>query len=197
MCEVATTGYRCRRSWPCGPLGASHWVLEVEHLLSGSWAQEGEVVSNVTVGERLDSWRKQMSRHLTDGTLCDLEQECLTQFLQQLSNLRPHLVQCYDRAGFPRTNNEMERSIRGRKHVLPPQQWSQELEQVAVALWALGGVLRVVGTGCNPAATTRRAALQARSRAVASASSRDHRRATGATDALSFPSQTRSRSRFA
>ena len=27
----------------------------------------------------------------------------------------PHLVQCYDREGFPRTNNEMERSIRGLK----------------------------------------------------------------------------------
>ncbi len=29
-----------------------------------------------------------------------------------LSNLRPHLVQCYDREDFPRTNNDMERSIR-------------------------------------------------------------------------------------
>ena len=60
-------------------------------------------------------WRQQMSGQLTDGTLGELEQECLTQFLQQLSNLRPHLVQCYDREGFPRTNNEMERSIRGLK----------------------------------------------------------------------------------
>ena len=32
-----------------------------------------------------------------------------------LSNLRPYLVQCYDRKDFPRTNNEMERSIRGLK----------------------------------------------------------------------------------
>ena len=32
-----------------------------------------------------------------------------------LSNLRSHLVQCYDRKEFPRTNNEMERSIRGLK----------------------------------------------------------------------------------
>jgi len=35
--------------------------------------------------------------------------------LQVLSNLRPYLVQCYDRKDFPRTNNEMERSIRGLK----------------------------------------------------------------------------------
>ena len=92
-----------------------HWVLDVEHILDGSWAQVGAKVSNAKVGRRLDSWRKQMSRHLTDGTLCDLEQECLAQFLQQLSNLRPYLVQCYDREGFPRTNNEMERSIRALK----------------------------------------------------------------------------------
>src|SRR2546425_1449460 len=35
--------------------------------------------------------------------------------LQVLSTLRPYLVQCYDRQDFPRTNNEMERSIRGLK----------------------------------------------------------------------------------
>jgi hypothetical protein len=32
-----------------------------------------------------------------------------------LSNLRSHLVQCYDHQAFPRTNNDMERSIRGLK----------------------------------------------------------------------------------
>ena len=88
------------------------WVLEVEHLLDGSWAQPGEVVSNATVGSRLDAWREQMTKLLTDGTLGELERECLTEFLKILSNLRPYLVQCYDRKDFPRTNNEMERSIR-------------------------------------------------------------------------------------
>ncbi len=39
----------------------------------------------------------------TDGTLAELEQDCLTAFLQILSNQRSHLVQCYDREGFPRT----------------------------------------------------------------------------------------------
>ena len=57
------------------------WVLEVEHILDGSWACGGAKVSNAKVGRRLDSWCKQMSRQLTDGTLCELEQECLTQFL--------------------------------------------------------------------------------------------------------------------
>ncbi len=91
------------------------WVLEVEHLLDTSLVPKGEVVSNVTVGNRLDSWRECMATCLTDGSLSALEHECLSEFLQVLSNLRPHLVQCYDREDFPRTNNEMERSIRGLK----------------------------------------------------------------------------------
>ena len=91
------------------------WVVEVEHLLDGSWAQPGDVVSNATVGSRLDVWREQMAQLLADGTLSELERECLSEFLQVLSNLRPYLVQCYDRKDFPRTNNEMERSIRGLK----------------------------------------------------------------------------------
>jgi hypothetical protein len=91
------------------------WVLEVEHILDDSWVQEGEVLSNATVGSRLDGWREQMAKLLSDGTLGELERECLTQFLQVLAHLRPHLVQCYDHKDFPRTNNEMERSIRGLK----------------------------------------------------------------------------------
>jgi hypothetical protein len=91
------------------------WLLEVEHVLDESLVQPGEVVSNAIVGSRLDAWRAQMAELLTDGTLSELEQECLTQFLQVLSNLRPYVVQCYDREDFPRTNNDMERSIRGLK----------------------------------------------------------------------------------
>lgn len=88
------------------------WVLDAEHILSGSWAQAGDVVSHATVGERLDAWRQELAKQGTDGTLSALEQACLTEFLQVLANLRSHLVQCYDRQGFPRTNNELERSIR-------------------------------------------------------------------------------------
>jgi hypothetical protein len=89
-----------------------HWVVEVEHILDGTCVPANESVSNAMVGQRLDAWREQMSCQLTDGRLSELEQTCLTQLLQVLSNLRPHLVQCYDREAFPRTNNEMERSIR-------------------------------------------------------------------------------------
>jgi hypothetical protein len=91
------------------------WLLEVEHLLDESLVPEGEVVSNDTVGNRLDSWRERMSTHLTEDSLSQLERECLSEFLRVLSNLRAYLVQCYDRQDFPRTNNEMERSIRGLK----------------------------------------------------------------------------------
>ena len=92
-----------------------HWVLDAEHILDGSWASAGEVVSNATVGQRLDAWREQMAQHLSDGPLSELERECLSEFLQVLANLRPYLVQCSDQKDFPRTNNEMERSIRGLK----------------------------------------------------------------------------------
>ncbi len=119
------------------------WVLSVEHLLDGSWAQEGEVVSNAMVGSRLDAWREQMAPQLTDGTLSELERECLTEFLQVLSNLRPHLVQCYDRENFPRTNNDMERSIRGLKtqyrRISGRKNWNAYLlrygRSVAYAAW--------------------------------------------------------------
>jgi hypothetical protein len=119
------------------------WLLEVEHLLDGSLAAQGEVLSNVTVGSRLDRWREHMSRQLTDGSLSQLEQECLGEFLQVLSNLRSHLVQCYDRQGFPRTNNDMERSIRGLKtqyrRVSGRKNWNAYLlrygRSVAYAAW--------------------------------------------------------------
>jgi Transposase IS66 family len=104
-----------RAAWagPLAQIKRMHgWVLSVEHLLDGSWAQEGEVMNNATVGSRLDALRTYMAKQLTDGLLSEQEQECLTEFLQVLTNLRPHLVQCYDRQDFPRTNNEMERSIR-------------------------------------------------------------------------------------
>jgi len=119
------------------------WLLEVEHLLDESLVSEGEVVSNVTVGSRLDSWRERMATHLADGSFSELERECLTEFLRVLSNLRPYLVQCYDRKDFPRTNNDMERSIRGLKtqyrRVSGRKNWNAYLlrhgRSVAYAAW--------------------------------------------------------------
>jgi hypothetical protein len=119
------------------------WVLDAEHLLDGSWAPPGEAVSNETVGRRLDSWRQLLARQLTQGTLSELEQACLSEFVQILANLRPYLVQCYDRQEFPRTNNELERSIRGLKtqyrRISGRQNWNSSLlrygRSVAYAAW--------------------------------------------------------------
>jgi hypothetical protein len=91
------------------------WVLDAEHILSGRWMQAEDVVSNDTVGERLDATRPEMAKQGTDGTLSELGQACLSEFMQVLTNLRPHLIQCYDRQAFPNTNNELERSIRALK----------------------------------------------------------------------------------
>jgi hypothetical protein len=119
------------------------WLLEVEHLLDASPAPDGEVVGNAPVGSRLDAWRAQMATQLTDGSFSELERECLTEFLQVLSNLRPYLVQCYDRKDFPRTNNDMERSIRALKtqyrRVSGRKNWNAYLlrygRSVAYAVW--------------------------------------------------------------
>jgi hypothetical protein len=119
------------------------WVLDAEYMLSGRWAQTGDVVSNATVGERLDAWRQELAKQSTDGTLSELEQACLTEFLQILANLRPHLVQCYDQQDFPRTNNELERSIRALKmqyrRVSGRKNWNSYLlrygRSVAYAAW--------------------------------------------------------------
>ena len=119
------------------------WVLSVEHILDGSWAQPGEIVSNRKVGSRLDARLQQMAECLTDGTLSALEQECLTEFLQVLSNLRPYLVRCYHRKDFPRTNNDMERCIRALKtqyrRVSGRKNWNSYLLRygrcVAYAAW--------------------------------------------------------------
>jgi hypothetical protein len=126
------------------PVNRLHsWLLEVEHLLDESQAPAGEVLSNATVGSRLDSWRERMATQLTDGSLAELERECLSEFLQVLTNLRPYLVQCYDRQDFPRTNNDMERSIRGLKtqyrRVSGRKNWNAYLLRygrcVAYAVW--------------------------------------------------------------
>lgn len=91
------------------------WILDAEHILSGSWAQAGEAVSNENVSQRFDAWRTKLATRLTDGTLSSVEMECLAPCLQVLTNLRPYLIQCYDHEQFPRTNNDTEREIRSIK----------------------------------------------------------------------------------
>jgi hypothetical protein len=89
------------------------WLLEVEPLLDTSLVQAtGERVSHETVGSRLDAWRERLAVHLTDGTLCERERECLTEFFRVISTVRLSLVQCSNRQDVPRPKNDRERSIR-------------------------------------------------------------------------------------
>jgi hypothetical protein len=91
------------------------WVVEAEHILDGSWATSEDAVNNERVGQRFDQWCTRLTEHLSDGTLGELQQNCLQEFLQVLSNMRPYLIQCYDHTTFPRTNNDTEREIRSIK----------------------------------------------------------------------------------
>jgi len=153
---------------------------------SSRWAQAGDVVSNASVGERLDAWRQELAKQATDGTLSELEQACLTEFLQVLTNLRPHLVQCYDRQDFPRTNNELERSIRGLKtqyrRVSGRKNWNSYLLRDA-----LRRLCRLVGAGCGPSAATRAPRRSAGSDSLACIPTGKQSRSERTAQTLSLP----------
>ena len=91
------------------------WVIQTEHILAGQCDSAGEAITNETVGQRLDYWCQQLMQQAHDTTLTPTQQDCLSHFLKVTTDLRPHLVQCYDVQGFPRTNNDMERYIRALK----------------------------------------------------------------------------------
>ncbi len=90
-------------------------VLEAEAILAGGWAASGEEVTNAAVAERFDRWVAQLHADVAHGLDTELEQTCLAHFLHVTQNLRPQLIQCYDVAGVPRTNNDMEGFIRAIK----------------------------------------------------------------------------------
>lgn len=91
------------------------WVVEAEALLSGSWAGEGEKVTNAGVARRFDAWVASLKEAVSEQQLMDTEQRCLRHFLHVTASLRPQLIACYDVAGLPRTNNDMEGFIRAIK----------------------------------------------------------------------------------
>ncbi len=92
------------------------WIVETEHILAGTWAKDGEVLTNQAVAERFDRWIATLQARLSEGALlAESEQACLTHFLKVSRSLRPRLLCCYDTPGLPRTNNDMERYIRGIK----------------------------------------------------------------------------------
>ncbi len=87
------------------------WVLRAEHILSGAWAESEEALTNAAVAEQFDCWGTQLAESRQVEHYSEQEQQCLEHFLQTTQSLRPHLIHCYDVAGLPRTNNDLERYI--------------------------------------------------------------------------------------
>ena len=91
------------------------WLLQTEHILSGAWATPEDLLSNEHVAQRFDAWIAHLTQLAANHSLSEPVQTCLLQFLKITEGLRPHLIQCYDLEGFPRTNNDMEGYIRSLK----------------------------------------------------------------------------------
>ncbi len=91
------------------------WVLEAEAILSGSWAGEDEKVTNAGVALRFDSFVAKLKAEASGQQLSETEGRCLKHFLHVTAGLRPQLIECYEVAGLPRTNNDMEGFIRAIK----------------------------------------------------------------------------------
>ncbi len=90
-------------------------VLEAEAILAGGWAATEEELTNAAVAERFDPWVAQLRATGAQAAETELEQTCLAHFLHVTQNMRPQLIQCYDVAGVPRTNNDLEGFIRAIK----------------------------------------------------------------------------------
>ena len=91
------------------------WVLAAEHIFDGSWASQVEEITNVEVARRFDAYLERLLCFVDAEERTEDEKIRLGHLLKVLTHLRPGLVHCYDIEGFPRTNNEMERTIRAIK----------------------------------------------------------------------------------
>ena len=91
------------------------WVMQVEHSFDGSWASRPEALSNAEVGRRLDDWLHRLSTFLESAQRTEDAQLRLGHLLHVMTHVRAGLVQCYDREGLRRTNNDLERPIRAIK----------------------------------------------------------------------------------
>lgn len=91
------------------------WVIEAETILSGSWAQHPEEITNQAVGQLFDAYLNRLFQFLNGEEIAEDEKGRLGELFRVLKHLRPGLIQCYDIEGFPRTNNDMERTIRAIK----------------------------------------------------------------------------------
>jgi hypothetical protein len=91
-------------------------VVEAERILSGDALRADDLpVTNATVGQRFDAWCAALRDQVPDERERPTERRCLQHFLHVTDNMRPQLIECYDREGLPRTNNDMEGFIRSIK----------------------------------------------------------------------------------
>jgi len=91
------------------------WVLQVEAIFDGSWANTPEEMTQTAVAARFDAWLAGL-----EAQVSVLAQEtpmalALGELARVLRHLQPHLLHCYDLEGLPRTNNDLERCIRAIK----------------------------------------------------------------------------------
>lgn len=91
------------------------WVLRVEAIFDGSWATRPQEVTTAAVGVRLDDCLAQLESVLPTLTPGSRLAKGLGELARVLTHLRPHLLLCYDHPGLPRTNNDLERTIRAIK----------------------------------------------------------------------------------
>ncbi len=91
-------------------------VLAAEQILSGEAVRaDGLLVNNATVGQRFDAWCATLREQMSDSSVSPTERRCLEHFVHVTANMRRQLIQCYDLALLPRTNNDMEGLIRAIK----------------------------------------------------------------------------------
>jgi hypothetical protein len=91
------------------------WVIDAEHILDGSWALCPKEITNQAVGQLFDTYLGRLSHFLNGEECTEDEKTRLGELFKVLNHLRPGLIHCYDTEGFPRTNNDMERTIRAMK----------------------------------------------------------------------------------
>lgn len=103
------------------------WIIDAENILNGSWVEVPEEMkgdreslqkklsTNEEIALRFDPFLEDLQQKYEIGEMSQKERDCLEEFLRVLTNLRPHLIQCYDLDVFPRTNNDMEGFIRKTK----------------------------------------------------------------------------------
>jgi hypothetical protein len=62
------------------------WVLSAQHILSGTWAQSEEELTNAAGARQFDRWQRQLAESQGTEGYSDQEQQCLKHFLQITQN---------------------------------------------------------------------------------------------------------------